>query len=50
MQLLGRCLQKSPPRPSELKAGIERVKLNYEEGAWRQLKAALEVGKQKPER
>jgi tetratricopeptide (TPR) repeat protein len=50
MQLLGRCLQKSPPRPSELKAGIERVKLNYEEGAWRQLKAALEAGKQKPER
>lgn len=45
--LLGRCLQKSGPRPADLKAGFERVKLNYEEGAWRQLKAALEAGKSK---
>lgn len=37
--LLGRCLRKSGPSPSDLKAGLERVKLNYEEGAWRQLKA-----------
>jgi len=46
--LLGRCIQKSGPRPADLKAGFERVKLNYEEGAWRQLKAALEAGKSKP--
>jgi tetratricopeptide (TPR) repeat protein len=39
--LLGRCLGKNGPRPSEIKEGFERVKLNYEEGAWRQLKAAL---------
>jgi tetratricopeptide (TPR) repeat protein len=39
--LLGRCLARSGPREGEIKEGYERVKLNYEEGAWRQLKAAL---------
>jgi tetratricopeptide (TPR) repeat protein len=42
--LLGRCLQKSGPRPNELRGeGLERLKLNYEEGAYWQLKAALEA-------
>ncbi len=45
MLLLGRCLKHTPPAPADLKAGFERVKLNYEEGPWRQLKAALEAGK-----
>lgn len=39
--LLGRCLARNGPRAGEIKEGFERVKLNYEEGAWRQLKAAL---------
>jgi tetratricopeptide (TPR) repeat protein len=39
--LLGRCLAKSGPRVGEIKEGFERVKLNFDEGAWRQLKAAL---------
>jgi len=41
-QLLGRCQQKSGPRAADLNRGFERVKLNYEEEAWRQLKLALE--------
>jgi tetratricopeptide (TPR) repeat protein len=42
--LLGRCLQKAGPRPNELRGdGLERLKLNYEEGAYWQLKAALET-------
>ena len=41
-QLLERCRQKSGPRAADLKPGFERVKLNYEEEAWRQLKLALE--------
>jgi tetratricopeptide (TPR) repeat protein len=42
--LLGRCLQKSGPRPNELRSeGLERLKLNYEEAAYWQLKAALET-------
>ncbi len=45
--LLGRCLKSTAPRPADLKAGFERVKLNYEEGVWRQLKAAIESGKAK---
>ncbi len=41
-QLLDRCRRKSGPRPVDLKPGFERIKLNYEEEAWRQLKLALE--------
>ena len=41
--MLGRCLAKTEARAGELTSGgLERVKLNYEEGAYRQLKAALE--------
>jgi tetratricopeptide (TPR) repeat protein len=45
VQLLDRCQQKSGPRAADLKMGFERVKLNYEEEAWRQLKLALEGAK-----
>ncbi len=38
---LGRCLNHSGPRPGDPNGSAERLKLNYEEGAWRQLKAAL---------
>jgi hypothetical protein len=41
-QLLDRCRKKSGPRAADLKQGFERVKLNYEEEAWRQLKLTLE--------
>ncbi len=41
MVLLGRCLKQTPATPGEEQSGLERVKLNYEEGPWRQLKAAL---------
>ena len=41
--LLGRCLQGTGPRPGDPQSeGLERLKLNYEEGAYRQLKAALQ--------
>jgi tetratricopeptide (TPR) repeat protein len=40
--LLGRCLGRSAPTAADAAAGFERVKVNYEEGAYRQLKAALE--------
>lgn len=40
--LLGRCLRRSAPTSADASAGFERVKVNYEEGAYRQLKAALE--------
>lgn len=44
--MLGRCLGKKGPRAGDPKSeGLERVKLNYEEGAYRQLKAALESNK-----
>jgi tetratricopeptide (TPR) repeat protein len=40
--MLGRCLRKSGPRPGDPKNdGLERLKLNYEETAYRQLKAEL---------
>jgi tetratricopeptide (TPR) repeat protein len=48
--LLGRCLAKTGPSANDLKAGFERLKLNYEEGAWRQLKAALAAGEPGQER
>jgi tetratricopeptide (TPR) repeat protein len=38
--MLGRALKRSGPALGE--AGLERIKLNYQEGAYRQLKAALE--------
>jgi tetratricopeptide (TPR) repeat protein len=41
--MLGRCLQRAAPTAAELRGlGRERIKLNYEETAYRQLKAALE--------
>jgi tetratricopeptide (TPR) repeat protein len=44
--LLGRALQKEGPRPAETKNGWrERIKTNYEETAYRQLKAELEKKK-----
>lgn len=41
MQLLGRCLKRTGPHPGDARELAERLKLNYEEAAWRQLKAAL---------
>jgi tetratricopeptide (TPR) repeat protein len=42
--MLGRCLSKSAPRPNDPKReGLERLKLNFEETAYRQLKAELKV-------
>lgn len=41
--MLGRSLAKTPPRESDLKvAGLERIKDNFEEMAYRQLRATLE--------
>ncbi len=46
--MLGRCLQRNGPRPGEASGeGLERIKTNYEEGAYRQLKAALNAAKGK---
>ncbi len=40
--MLGRCIKSIGPRPADRASeGLERVKTNYEEGAYRQLKAAL---------
>jgi Flp pilus assembly protein TadD len=40
--MLGRCLNKSVPRPGDPKSdGLERLKLNFEETAYQQLKAEL---------
>jgi tetratricopeptide (TPR) repeat protein len=44
--LLGRCLRAVPWRAGALGDASERVKTNYEESAWRQLKAVLEPAKQ----
>jgi len=42
--MLGRCLSKSAPRPGDPRSdGLERLKLNFEETAYRQLKAELGV-------
>ena len=42
--MLGRCLNRSVPRPGDPRSdGLERLKLNYEETAYRQLKAELGV-------
>ncbi len=44
--MLGRALQKSGPRPGDPRSdGLERMKLNYEETAYKQLKAELEPRK-----
>jgi tetratricopeptide (TPR) repeat protein len=43
--MLGRALKHSVPAAGE--PGLERIKVNYEEGAYRQLKAALESLKRK---
>jgi tetratricopeptide (TPR) repeat protein len=44
--MLDRCLNKVSPRSAEFKGeALERLKLNYEEGAYRQLKAALQPKK-----
>ncbi|MBM3745168.1 MAG: tetratricopeptide repeat protein [Acidobacteria bacterium] len=40
--MLGRCLKEAGPRPGDPRSqGLERLKLNYEERAYRELKAAL---------
>src|SRR5262249_61637455 len=42
--MLGRCLSKSGPRPGDPRNdGLEGLKLNHEETAYRQLKAELGV-------
>ena len=44
--MLGRCLKGSAPKPSDTRSeGLERLKSNYEEGAYWQLKALLQPGK-----
>jgi len=44
--MLERCSQRSGPRPGDTKTErLERVKTNYEESAWWQLKAALQPQK-----
>jgi len=41
--MLGRCVKQAGPRPGDPRSqGLERLKHNYEERAWRELKAALE--------
>ena len=41
--MLGRCLKQAGPRPGDPRSqGLERLKHNYEERAWRELKATLE--------
>jgi tetratricopeptide (TPR) repeat protein len=43
--LLARCLKGSGPRRGEQTQGLERLKTNYEESAWFQLKAILQQKK-----
>ncbi len=44
--MLDRCLKRSGPRPGDTKTErLERLKTNYEESAWWQLKAALQPEK-----
>jgi Flp pilus assembly protein TadD/TolB-like protein len=41
--MLGRCLKKAGPRSGDLRTeGLERLKFNYDESAWRHLKAVLD--------
>jgi tetratricopeptide (TPR) repeat protein len=45
--LLGRCLQRSGPRPGDNRVeGLERVKITFEESAYRQLRSILEGSRQ----
>ncbi len=39
--MLGRCLKGGAGKPPALKEGLERLKTNYEESAYRQLRALL---------
>jgi tetratricopeptide (TPR) repeat protein len=42
-QLLGKCKRKEAPRPGEVKSeALERIKENYDETAWIQLKALID--------
>ena len=43
--MLGRCLRGTPAKPAELKEALERIKTNYEETAYRQLKSLLPADK-----
>ena len=43
--MLGRCLKKTIFRPADSRENFERLKTNYEESAWWQLKAVLEPDK-----
>ena len=43
--LLDRCLKQNGPRRGEQSQGLERLKTNYEESAWFQLKAILQPKK-----
>lgn len=40
--MLGRCIKKTPFRATDSRESFERLKTNYEESAWWQLKAVLE--------
>lgn len=43
MLMLGRCLKKTPPERAELRIeGLERIKTNFEEMAYRQLRVTLQ--------
>jgi hypothetical protein len=44
--MLGRCLKRTVFRPGDLRENAERLKTNYEESAWWQLKAVIEPKKQ----
>jgi len=45
VQMLGRCLKQSGPRPGELKSeGLERLKTNHDETAHRQYRASQDNG------
>ncbi len=44
--MLGKCINHTGPRMADLKAGgLQRLKTNYEENAYWQLKAALQPDK-----
>jgi tetratricopeptide (TPR) repeat protein len=43
--MLGRCIKKTVFRPADSRENFERLKANYEESAWWQLKAVLEPDK-----
>lgn len=44
-KMLGRCLKSSGPRPGETREGLERLKYEYEESAYLQLRSILQSGK-----